>query len=323
VTIADPEVALRVRIAAGDVLGYLGDPRLGELIRIPAGEFWLGSETEVAHAWEKPAHKVYLAEFYIDKYPLTNSQYTVFVESGGYQEQRYWTEAGWAWRLGDFGEKPEDYEAFFWKWVTRRKHFDRPEYWLESRWNKPNYPVVGITWYEAIAYTRWLTELWRSEGKIEPDQVVRLPTEAEWEKVARGGLEITGPQGLVENDLPRREYPWGEKFEADRLNIKAGGEPVGQTSPVGIFSRGCSPYGCLDMSGNVWEWCSSVLKDYPYIAQDGREDLEVKDYRVLRGESWLDADDWRARCSYRGKGHPAAYSGALFGTRIVVGLPLS
>lgn len=323
-TIAQPDVALRVRIAAGEVLGYLGDPRLGEFVTIPTGEFWMGSETEAAVDFEKPAHRVHLVEFSIGKYPLTNAEYARFVEDGGYSERRYWTEAGWAWRHGDFGEKPDDYGEQFWRWILGRKHFDRPDSWYDLRWNKPNYPVVGITWYEALAYTRWLTEVWRSEARIEKNQVVRLPTEAEWEKAARGGLEIPQKEmhSLDKNPLPQREYPWGNEFDAARLNAKAGDEPVGSTTVVGIFPQGSSPYGCMDMSGNVWEWCSSLVQDYPYNTSDGRENLEVKGYRVVRGQSWFEPNDGRARCSYRGKAHPATFSGGLFGMRLMVGLPL-
>jgi formylglycine-generating enzyme required for sulfatase activity len=108
---------------------------------------------------------------------VTNGQYARFIGAGGYDEQGYWTKAGWAWRRGDFGEKPEDWKDEWWEWVTGRRHFDQPEFWDDRQWNVPNQPVVGVTWHEALAYTRWLTGVWRSEGRIGRDQVVRLPTE--------------------------------------------------------------------------------------------------------------------------------------------------
>ncbi|MCP4358682.1 MAG: SUMF1/EgtB/PvdO family nonheme iron enzyme [Chloroflexi bacterium] len=320
VTIARSDVARRVRIAAGNILGYLGDPRLGVFVPVPAGEFWMGSEADSAVEAEKPAQIINLAGFQMARYPLTNVEYGRFIEADGYNERRFWTEAGWDWRQGNFGPKPADYGEQFWRWLIGRKYFDRPEYWSDPRWNKPNYPVVGITWYEAVAYTRWLTEVWRAEGQIEPGVVARLPTEAEWEKAARGGLRIpaTVTNGSAENPLPQRTYPWGNNFDAERLNVNVGDEPVGGACTVGIFPGGESPYGCVDMSGNVWEWCSSLFRPYPYEADDGREQLDGRDYRVMRGQSWFEADELRARCSYRGKGHPATFSGALFGLRVLI-----
>ena len=130
--IADPEVALRVRIAAGEVLGYLGDPRLGELVNIPAGEFLMGDDQD-DHA--KPRHELFLPDYQIGKYPVTNAEFKEFVEAGGYTQKRWWTEAGWiAKERGD--------------WI-------RPRYWDDAHFNKPNQPVVGVSWYECLAYCRW------------------------------------------------------------------------------------------------------------------------------------------------------------------------
>ena len=136
----------------------------------------------------------------------------------------------------------------------------------------------------ALPICAWLTNDWREAGKIGADDVVRLPSEAEWEKAAAW------------DGANHRRYPWGNDWDANKCNndeLKLGG-----TSPVGIFPEGASPYGCLDMAGNVWEWTTSLWGlwnnkkstfemqfPYPYQADDGRENLEADDdtARVLRG----------------------------------------
>jgi formylglycine-generating enzyme required for sulfatase activity len=266
-TIARPEVALRVRIAAGEVLGYLGDPRLGdpplgELVTIPAGAFLMGEG--------EGQHKLYLPEYRIGKYPVTNAEFGRFVEAGGYQQKRWWTEAGWAEK-----EKPRwEYEP----WTE-------PRSWRDGRFNQPNQPVVGISWYEAVAYCRWLS--------TDTGQPYRLPTEAEWEKAARG------PDG--------RRYPWGHQFEAGCLNARQGTQWVHAATPVGIYPTGASPFGLFDCAGNVWEWCATEGgKPYPY---DIGEDEWQLDYlnginvRVLRGGSWY-SNPHDVRCVGRSRDNP-------------------
>jgi hypothetical protein len=132
VAIVDPEVALRVRIAAGEVLGYLGDPRPGELVSIPEGLFLMGDDEDED---AKPRHEVFLPTYQIGKYPVTNAEFKEFVDAGGYREKRWWTAAGW-------GCKEADKQS-------------EPRYWDDTRLNKPNQPVVGVSWFEALAYCRW------------------------------------------------------------------------------------------------------------------------------------------------------------------------
>jgi formylglycine-generating enzyme required for sulfatase activity len=280
------------RAAAGRVLGLLGDPRdLGESVFVPGGPFLIGSKEgeEGAYDDEYPQHTVEVADFSIGKYPVTVKQYARFIETGGYGERRYWTEAGWQWRQESEREKPG--------------------YWNDPQWHIPNHPVVGVTWYEALAYCRWLGEV---EGRE-----CRLPTEAEWEKAARGGLPSPAGGRGDGGEGEARIYPWGnEEITSEWANYSETG--IGRTSPVGAFPAGASPYGALDMVGNVWEWCSSAgytEAPYPYRADDGREDLERDVVRALRGGSWGD-DQRDCRCAYRVDNHPDVFSDGV-GFRVV------
>jgi formylglycine-generating enzyme required for sulfatase activity len=155
-----------------------------------------------------------------------------------------------------------------------------------------NHPVVGVTWHDGIAYCEWLTAQLLGDSRTPPELRellqsggrVALPSEAEWEKAARG--------------THGRIYPWGNAFDPNLANTDEGG--IGATSAVGCFPGGASPYGMLDMSGNVWEWTRSQYKEYPYQPLDGREDLQGGDRidRVLRGGSW-GGNVRGARCAVR------------------------
>jgi formylglycine-generating enzyme required for sulfatase activity len=169
--------------------------------------------------------------------------------------------------------------------------YQRRELWTEAGWEwkegeslkplewdkhgrKLDHPVQGICWYEALTYARWV-------GKA-------LLSEAQWEKAARG--------------TDRRRYPWGDEFDQGRCN--AGESGIGDTTPVGRYSpAGESLYGVADMAGNVYEWCCSLYRPYPYNAADGREILEGTGGRVQRGGSFLDNDSC-ARAARRGRNLP-------------------
>jgi formylglycine-generating enzyme required for sulfatase activity len=220
---------------------------------------------------ETPQHEVDLSTIRIARYPVTVVQYNAFVEAGGYDRRTFWTPVGWEWK--------ED------KGIAGPKGFS-------GSLDLPNHPIVGVSWYEALAFCKWLS------GIMQQD--IRLPTEAEWEKAARG--------------FDGRHYPWGNEFYADRGNVEW--TDLGTTSVVGLFSHGASPYEVQDMSGNVWEWCQSLYRPYPYQASDGREDLVTEWLRVIRGGSWRDIQDY-ARCSSRGSRLPDTRSDEI-GFRVCV-----
>jgi formylglycine-generating enzyme required for sulfatase activity len=159
--------------------------------------------------------------------------------------------------------------------------------------------VVNVSWVEALAYCQWLSE------KIEKQ--VSLPSEAEWEKAARG-------------DQDKRAYPWGPGWRELHCNSSELG--LADTTPVGLFLNGASPYGVLDMSGNVCEWTRTIYDDkfkYPYHIEDGREDLKSNSSRVLRGGSFSNDADL-ARCAYRLGRDPGDFV-RNFGFRVMVVSP--
>jgi formylglycine-generating enzyme required for sulfatase activity len=173
------------------------------MVYVPPGPFVMGAEDE------KGGTRIVRLEegFFTGRYPVTNAEYRRFVETGGYEEREYWSDEGWQ--------------------RKQREKWTEPRYWRDSKWNQPDQPVVGVSWYEAEAYARW------AGG--------RLPTEKEWEKAARG--------------IDGREYPWGDGFDRARCNTRESG--IRKTTPVEKYSpRGDSPYGAADMAGNVWEWCA-------------------------------------------------------------------
>jgi len=295
--ISGGQLRSRERAAAGNSLARLGDPREAvttldrmEFCLVPAGMFWMGSEE---YADERPVHQVNIPyDYWIARYPVTVAQFRAFVESSGHN--------------------PRD---------------------MDSLAGVANHPVVNVTWYEALAFTRWLTERWQKAGRLPQGWAVRLPSEAEWEKAARGGVEIPAepiilqvPLGgdrprLQNNANPKRGYPWGDEPDPDRANYDDTG--IGSTSPAGCFPGGESPYGALDLSGNVWEWTRSLwgqawLKPdfgYPYNPGDGREDLESPQLRVVRGGAFYNLQGI-VRCAFRNWFDPDLLR--LIGFRLVV-----
>lgn len=259
--VGDVGVALRARIAAANVLGELGDPRSGDMVLVPAGSFLMGEGRE--------RHEVFLPDYRIGQFPVTNAEYRRFMDAGGYKERRWWTDAGWL----EIGEAQS-----------------QPRFWSDARFNRPNQPVMGLSWYECVAYCRWLSE--------ETGEFRRLPTEAEWEKAARGC------DGLL--------YSWGDTFDPERLNGRGPrNSQVCATTPVGLYPNGISPFGLYDCLGNTWEWCSTRWKKpFPYdVTQDEWEAdyLQGQNLRVLRGGSWYDTRE-ASCCTHRFKFQPYGWN---------------
>lgn len=171
---------------------------------------------------------------------------------------------------------------------VKAENHKMPEHWQDGRVPKglESHPVVNVTWYDAIAYCEWLSKM---TGKK-----ITLPSEAEWEKAARG-------------DKDKRNYPWGDEFDSSKCNSYELG--LSATTPVGIFLEGSSLYEVLDMSGNVWEWTRSNYND-------GKDDFKSTDSRVLRGGSFLDVSV-SVRCAFRNGSYPD-YLFRYFGFRVVV-----
>ncbi|MCB0149487.1 MAG: SUMF1/EgtB/PvdO family nonheme iron enzyme, partial [Caldilineaceae bacterium] len=205
----DTKAQARTRLAAGLLLADLEElpPDLDDLVAVPGAGFRIG------------------------KYPVTNHQFRRFIDAGGYgtpdgARPPWWSEEGWEWRLpGDWTE---------------------PRYRNIKGFDRSTQPVVGVSWYEAAAYCNWLTERWRAEAVITAGEVVRLPTQGEWETAARGGHPIPADDGI--------DYPWRGPFEPWRANTQESG--LNQTTPVHMYPQGATPGDVWGMSGNVWEWTS-------------------------------------------------------------------
>ncbi|NPV85717.1 MAG: SUMF1/EgtB/PvdO family nonheme iron enzyme [Anaerolineae bacterium] len=263
-----------------------------EMVYVPAGVFWMGSEEGEGDEDEHPRHEVYLDAYWIDRTEVTNAKFAKFVAETGYRTDAENAGGGFV-----FME-----ESGSWEWVEGAdwQHPRGPSSGINGL---EEHAVVQVSWNDAAAYCQW------AGG--------RLPSEAEWEKAARG--------------TDGRKYPWGDgdvtggraNF-ADR-NLGVGWADQGEddgykyTAPVGSYPEGASPYGALDMAGNVWEWVADWY-DANYYANSPRENPKGPssgEYRVLRGGSWLiDVSDVRA--AGRDWGAPSFTSSSL-GFRCALG----
>lgn len=228
-----------------------------EEVLIEGGTFALGTDIEPwAYDNERPAHMVTLESFYIDTAPITNERYAAFIQDAGYEDRRWWTDEGWAWRMEASLSHPEFWELDGSTWS--RVRFGRKERLPLDE------PVQHVCWHEAESYARWA-------GK-------RLPTEAEWEIAASWDPKTKS----------KRRFPWGNgEPTGDLANLN---QVRFKPTAVGSFPNGVSPSGCHQMIGDVWEWTSSLFDAYPgFNSFPYREYSEVfygREYRVLRGGSW-------------------------------------
>ena len=285
----------KTRAKLGRLLAELGDTRPGVTKLpssatdagfwtevIPAGEFIMGGKED----WQGGREFKYeiKAPYRISRYPITVAQYQAFVDAGGYGDPTkpkpdWWTNAGW----------------------KRRKTISEPEN-DDPVFQPLNHPRVGVSWFEAAAFCNWLTGQLRVEGQLQPDQSIRLPSEAEWERAARG--------------TDGRKYPWGnDEPTSDHCNWSKSG--IRHTSAVGLFPKDHAACGAADMAGNVWEWCLTPwLSDYKNYEKKVSDELEGEHARVLRGGSWLSGTPEGLSCAYRGRDPPGDRDGGV-GFRVV------
>ena len=330
----NPKADLRARIAAGFSLGELGDPRfqkqqgpegaflLPPLLTIPGGVYTIGSD-EGLYKKEAPPHPVTLDAFQLGRFLVTNAEWRLFMETGGYDDERWWqTEAAKAWRLGENTSKGPKQQWREDRKTLQAQFADIREWQRQGRitstqaddweqmaqlsdetfeeWLATNFPGGKLTkpalWHDD-AFNRaaqpvvgicWHEALaycnWLGNQSSLP---FRLPSEAEWEAAARG--------------FAGRRYAYGNTFDVDLANTFE--THIRATTPIGVFPCGNTPEGLQDMAGNVWEWTTSMYQDYPYDPNDGRENPENQGRRVVRGGSWNNNQD-NARSAYRNNNTP-------------------
>ena len=251
-----------------------------ELARIPAGEFLMGSADAADD--ERPVHRVYVGEFFIGRFPVTQDEYGRFVRATGHPAPAV---RGLPLIAGGR-------ESVF-------KELAAPYVWADGQpiAGHGSHPVVLIRYDDAAAYCAWLSQ---ALGRA-----VRLPTEAEWEKAARGGVD-----GL--------RYPWGNDIDPSRCNFLLDPSVKHQrgTRPTGTYPP--NPYGLCDVAGNVWEWVADWHSSDYYASSEIRDPHGPPSgtMRIVRGGSWVNEDVGMLRCAYRHKVPPDTYAHSV-GFRIV------
>ena len=255
-----PPVANVTKTPATSTRGASHEPKtvndgFGDYVLVPAGAFQMGDRAGDGLARERPVHAVDLGAFYIGKFEITNREWKKFRDDPGYDDPKFW---------------PQGH-------VVPR---DQVPYWMQPNNHgggtpgSDDYPVIGVNWDAATAYCAWLSA---RTGKR-----YRLPTEAEWEKAARG--------------TDGRRYPWGDRIDRSLANF-VGAQTFDTVQPVGHYVGNASPYGALDMAGNVLEWCQDWY-DRDYYAVSPRKNPQgpaTGAYRVVRGGSFfVEAPDLRS-----------------------------
>jgi formylglycine-generating enzyme required for sulfatase activity len=223
-------------------------------IDIPAGKVTL----ETGGFVPKGGQTFNTTPFVIAKYPVTNAQFAKFVNTDGYEEKRWWTDIGWQ--------------------IREEKKWTEPLYWKNKQWNSADYPVVGISWYESLAFCRWLSEM--------SGENILLPTEQQWQRAAQG------------ND--NRVYPWGNEWDCKRCNSDISPCRSNSTTLVTQYEgpdKGDSPFNVVDMAGNALEW---TLTSY----ENGSISLDGIDSRTLHSDSWTGFDSDELRNTFRQKFSP-------------------
>jgi formylglycine-generating enzyme required for sulfatase activity len=259
------ETTLDERIRAAHELARAGDPRSAETAPVQI--------PPGPFAMGEPSRPIRVSAYAVDRFPVTVEAFAGFIEKGGYDERAYWSDEGWRWKIDGA--------------------IDKPRFWGEPEWAAylvANHPVVGVSFYEAEAYAA-------SRG-------ARLPTEAEWEKAARG--------------TDGRKYPWGDAWQADACGMRGVGPR--STVPIGVFPRGTSPYGVRDMVGSVWQWCVDPFRGWRAGGEHESDEpaTESVPRRTTCGGAW-NTLAWSVTCVAR-NGFPCSARFSNLGFRCVVDL---
>ncbi|MGD9722297.1 MAG: formylglycine-generating enzyme family protein [Pirellulales bacterium] len=231
---------------------------------VPAGEVIVhrttGTSEQDSDTPGRAESPVWVDGYYVDRYQVTNAEYFQFVRHGGYEQMGIWD--------------PEVLPAVL-DFVDATGH-PGPRNWRDGRYprGEDHHPVVGVCWYEAAAYARWV-------GK-------RLPTDAEWTKSASWPVAIAG------QPLLQRRYPWGEAVDRTRANLWGSGP--GRTVPVEEFASGVSVGGVQQLIGNVWEWTADSLRLQP---DDELPDTPTRKMKSLRGGAYDTYLDCQATCHFQ------------------------
>ncbi|WP_456659717.1 SUMF1/EgtB/PvdO family nonheme iron enzyme [Bradyrhizobium sp. JR3.5] len=310
------------RLRVGDLLGTLGDPRLDaefsdRLFWVDAGPKQIGRSTDHITRITKyssvpasPPIRGELGRFALSAFLVTNAEYKEFLDDGGYQQREHWQSAeGWAWACGDRDVRDtvlnraravapthltsevlglrliaEDFPNQCERMIKR----SAPMYWSAPSHNRPNQPVVGVNWWEALAYASWIDTRLRKEGKLDKGHEVRLPIEAEWESVAR---QLSG----------ENPYPWTEGPPCENAHLREA-ETTEEARALRPCAVGLFPFNSArlhDIVGNVWEWTLSKAKPYSEETFLQEADVSGLDDRVARGSSWLSSEIEAAEITFR------------------------
>lgn len=309
------------RLRVGDLLGTLGDPRLDQdfmkrLLWIEGGIKQIGRVanhstriTKYPNVPASPRIEGELSRYALSTFLVTNLEFKKFLDSGGYGLREFWqSDYGWAWACGDheilselvrsarevapthltsevLGRRliADDFPDQCEKMIRR----SAPMYWTDPAHNRSNQPVVGVNWWEALAYASWLSKTLHSEGKLARNLQVRLPTEAEWEVAARQ---------CADGNM----YPWKDGAPSENAHLRATEVDelrASRSCGVGLFLFNSTDL--YDLVGNVWEWTLSVAK--PYASDSFSQSVNVSglEDRIARGSSWLSSETEAAEITFR------------------------